>query len=287
MWRRTKKILKIIGIVFLLLFLVLIVQFYRFSTPRSNLDIETEFIENKQSVYIKQLEFKNFEYRVITTQKEIDTTLPTLIFIHGSIGSALDFKQYLLDVELNKKANLISYDRIGYGIQQTGNVQESIAFETELLENLVTDLNLRNIILVGYSYGGPIALASNKTSYKKIILVAPAVYSKVEPMPWALNFYKWKVTRWMLPEIWKAASKEKLSHKKDLENFEHNWVANSSSILSIHGNEDWIVPISNSLYLKEKFLSQQFDLVTLEGAGHGLLWSKFSEIKNLILQQLN
>lgn len=287
MWRRTKKILKIIGIVFSLLFLVLIILFYRFSTPKSDLDIETEFIENKHTVYIKQLKFKNFEYRVITTQKEIDTTLPTLVFIHGSIGSVLDFKQYLFDIELNKRANLISYDRIGYGIQQTGNVQESIAFETELLENLLTNIDPSNTILVGYSYGGPIALASKKTSYKKILLIAPAVYSKVEPMPWALNFYKWKVTRWMLPEIWKAASKEKLSHKRDLENFESNWTSNSSSILSIHGNEDWIVPIENSLYLKEIFSSQQFDLVTLDGTGHGLVWSRFSEIKNLILQQLN
>ena len=76
----------------MLLFLVLIIQFYRFSTPKSDLDIETEFVENKRAVYIKQLKFKNFEYRVIATQKEIDTTLPTLVFIHGSIGSALDFK---------------------------------------------------------------------------------------------------------------------------------------------------------------------------------------------------
>lgn len=271
----------------MLLFLVLIVQFYRFSTPKSNLDIESEFKENKRSVYITHSQFQNFEYRVLSTQKVIDTTLPTLVFIHGSIGSPLDFKQYLLDVELNKKANLISYDRIGYGIHQTGDVQESIAFETELLEDLLEGLNLSNTILIGYSYGGPIALASKKTIYKKIILVAPAVYSKVEPMPWALNFYKWKVTRWMLPDIWKAASKEKLSHKKDLKNFEHNWTSNSSSILSIHGNEDWIVPIANSLYLKEMFSSQQFDLVTLEGAGHGLVRSRFNEIKNLILEQLN
>ena len=265
---------------------MLIVLFYRFSTPKSDQKIEKEFIKNNHSIFISKKQFKNFNYRVITTQKKIDTTLPTLVFIHGSIGSALDFKQYLVDAELNKKANLISYDRIGYGIQQTGNVQESIAFETEMLEDLIRNLNKKTTILVGYSYGGPIVLAS-KHNYKKIVLLAPAVYSKVEPMPWGLKLYKWKATRWLLPGIWKAASKEKLTHKEDLLKFENNWQENPSNIVSIHGNEDWIVPFENSLFLKEKFSPHQFDLVTLDGAGHGLVWSHFNEIKKIIAQQLN
>jgi len=280
-----RKILKIIGIIFLLLFTVLIVIFYRFSTPKSDKYIQKEFTENNHNVFISQKKFKNFDYRVVTTQKEIDTTLPTIVFIHGSIGSALDFKYYLFDAELNKRANLIAYDRIGYGKKNTGNVQESIAFETEMLEDLITNLNKQTTVLVGYSYGGPIALAS-KNNYKKIVLLAPAVYSKVEPMPWALNFYKWKFTRWMLPSIWKSASKEKLSHQSDLLKFENSWNTNPSKVISIHGNEDWIVPYENSLYLKDKFSPKQFDLVTLDNAGHGLVWSHFKDIKMILLQQL-
>ncbi len=281
-----KNIFKIVGFLFLVILILLIIQFYRFSTPKSDESIKTDFAKNESLVYIKSQKFKNFEYRVLETQKEIDTLLPTIVFIHGSIGSAVDFKRYLFDVDLNEKANLISYDRIGYGTNQTGNVQESIAFEVELLEDLTKELTLKNTVLVGYSYGGPIALASHK-QYKKIVLLAPAVYSKVEPMPWALNLYKWKATRWLLPMSWRAASKEKLSHKKDLQNFERSWHKNPSKIISIHGVEDWIVPIENSVYLKEKLVLQQFDLVTLEKAGHGLVWSNFNDIKNTILQQLN
>ena len=155
-----------------------------------------------------------------------------------------------------------------------------------MLHDLLSGLDKRNTILVGYSYGGPIALASINR-YKKIILLAPAVYSKVEPMPWALNFYKWKISRWLLPEIWKSASKEKLSHKKDLQRFENNWDKNPSQIISIHGDEDWIAPIENSFYLKEKFSLEQFELVTLNNAGHGLVWSNFDDIKKILLQQLN
>ncbi len=286
MWKKVKKVLKIISVILILLFAVLTFLFYRFSSPKSDDKIREDFAEKNIEIVIKHNQFKNFTYRVLEFQKEIDTTIPTLVFIHGSIGSSLDFKRYLSDNDLNKKANLISYDRVGYGIHQTGYVQESITFEMELLHDLLSGLDKSNIILIGYSYGGPIALAS-KNNYKKIILLAPAVYSKVEPMPWALNFYKWKGTRWLLPRAWKAASKEKLSHKYDLQKFENNWNENPSKILSIHGDEDWIVPIENSYYLMEKFSSLQFEIVTLNNAGHGLIWSNFDEIKNLLLQQLN
>ena len=281
-----KKVFKILTILIIVFFGALIILFYRFSTPKSDFKIEKDYLKNKTEVYIKQASFKNFKYRITETQKEIDTMLPTIVFVHGSIGAAFDFKKYLQNAALNKSANLISYDRVGYGIEQPGNVQESIAFEAEMLDSLLHKLDTKNIILVGYSYGGPIALASKKV-YKKIILLAPAVYSKVEPMPWLLNVYKWKLTRWMLPEIWRAASKEKLTHKADLQDFEDFWVENPSEIISIHGNEDWIVPFENSLYLKKIFSPQQFDLVTLNGAGHGLVWSHFSEIKSILLQQLN
>ena len=280
-----KIVLKIVGLLFALILGALIVLFYRFSSPKSDVEIQKEFAKNNATVFIKQHQFKDHHYRVLEFQKEIDTTLPTVVFVHGSPGSALDFKRYCSDVELNREANLITYERVGYGINETGNVQESIAFETQFLDYLLKELTKRKTILVGYSYGGPIVLAS-ENRYKKIVLLAPAVYSKVEPTPWVLNFYQWKATRWILPDIWMAASKEKLSHKKDLRNFEDSWIDNPSGILSIHGDTDWIVPYENSLYLKEIFPSKQFELVTLEGAGHGLVWSHFKEIKNKLLQQL-
>ncbi|SNR58644.1 Pimeloyl-ACP methyl ester carboxylesterase [Lutibacter agarilyticus] len=285
MRKRIYKILKIITIVFLLLVVVLAVFFYRFSQPKSDAYIQKEFKENNAKVFITQKQFKDFKYRVLATQKEIDTTLPSLVFIHGSIGSVLDFKSYLMDSELNKNANLLAYDRVGYGEQQTGEVQESIAFEVELLEDFTKNLKINNTVLVGYSYGGPIVLASKK-KYKKVVLLAPAVYSEVEPMPWALNFYKWNSTRWLVPLAWQAASIEKLSHKKDLLNFETHWDSTPSKVLSMHGSKDWIVPYENSLYLNKIFTPNKFELVTLNGAGHGLVWSHFEEIKATILKQL-
>lgn len=285
MKKRITKIFKIVGVLLLLLFIILVVLFYRFSSPKSDEVIQQDFAKKGVEVFINQQEFNEFKYRVLATQKVIDTTLPTIFFIHGAIGSASDFKNYLVDENLNDKANLLAYDRVGYGLYQTGNAQASIAFEIELLKDLIKTLDKQKTIVVGYSYGGPIALGI-KEELKKIVLLAPAVYSKVEPMPWALNLYQWNTTRWLMPKAWQAASKEKISHIEDLKLFESEWNTSSNEIISIHGNADWIVPYENSLYLEEHFSSNQFELVTLKDAGHGLVWTHFNEIKNILLQQL-
>ena len=286
MKKRIKQLLKIIGILLLAVISFILIQFYRFSIPKTDVAIFKEFKKNNVSVFIEKKEFKSFAYRVLSTQKVMDTTKPTIVFIHGSIGSALDFKKYMLDSVLRKKANLISYDRVGYGIYQTGEVQQSIAFEKEMLEDLTKNINPENVILVGYSYGGPIALASKK-KYKKIVLLAPAIYSSAEKMPWLINFYKWKVTRWMLPKTWQSASKEKLTHKKDLHKFEETWNDNPSTIICVQGDDDWVVPYENSLLLQKQFPQKNNNLVPLKNAGHGLVWTNFKDIKQILILQLN
>ena len=279
-----KKVLKVTGIVVVLLLVGLYGLFVNFSSPKSDVEVLEDFENAWMKPVITHETFNGYSYRKLAIVK--DTTLTTLVFIHGTIGSCLDFKKYMSDSLLLSKVNMTSYDRIGYNFEEKNPVQESIAFEAALLQDVTKKLNKEKTILVGYSYGGPIALAT-KESYQKIILLAPAVFSEIEPMPWMLNFYKWKLTRWLVPSIWKDASKEKMSHRQDLRKFENNWKQNTTAIVSIHGDSDGIVPYENSLLLKNQFPKEQFTLVTLKVAGHGLVWSRFKEIKSEIINQLH
>jgi hypothetical protein len=38
--------------------------------------------------------------------------------------------------------------------------------------------------------------------------------------------------------------------------------------------------------LKEKLKDSQYEIIEFNGTGHGLLWSRFDEIKSVFLQQL-
>jgi len=281
-----KKILKIVMVAFVLLFVGVYILFVHFSSPKSDIEIVEAFKKSNYKPIISKEMYKSFEFRKLSMQSEIDTTKYTVVFVHGAIGSSIDFKKYMSDSLLNSKANLISYDRIGYNYEDKHLAQKSIDFEVEVLKKVLKGLEFHRTILVGYSYGGPIALALKK-QFKNIVLLAPAVYSKVEPMPWMVNFYKWKATRWLVPHSWKSASEEKITHQSELQKFENSWSNNPSQVISIHGDSDQIVPYENSLFLEKQFSNKQFKLVTIPNAGHGLVWSNFDFIKEEFLKVLD
>lgn len=277
-----KKVFKIIAYLLasiLILFLIAINIFFK---PSNDVEVEEYFSENGASIYIQHSTFKSKEFRVISAQNEIDTLKPTLILLHGSPGGAMDFKRYLADDGLRKSANLIALDRVGYAPNSIKDVQ-LLTFEQEWINAYTDTLNISNTILAGYSYGGPIALSSQK-SYKKVVLMAGAVSSEAEPMFWFVNFYKWHLTRWVMPALLKTASKEKIGHPDDLKTMENSWGKTPADVLSIHGDVDWIVPYENSTFLNDQFNDKQYQIHTLQGASHDLIWSRFDEIKEELLK---
>jgi len=280
-----KKILKITGIILAVFFLGLFITAHVLLKPKSDEKVLEKLENSHHKPHIYYNTYKAFRYRVVGMQQTIDTTLPTLVFVHGSPGSLLDYSRYFKDSILNSKANILSYDRIGYGINNAGDLQGSIAFELEILHDVIKDIPPEKLVLVGYSYGGTVALASPK-NYKSKVSLASAVSGSLEPMFWTLNFYKWKLTRWLLPASLKAASKEKYTHLTDLPKYEDKWNTSSSPIINIQGDKDWIVPYENSIFLQHKIDKDKFSMVTIEDGGHELIWSDFELIKNEILKTI-
>lgn len=279
-----RRFLRVFATILLVIFGIFYGLFYFFTSPKSDKKILSEFEDVNFSPSITYHNFKNLKYRKLTIVN--DTTLPTIVFVHGTVGSCVDFIEYMKDPMIYSKANFVSYDRVGYNYDDTNQVQESIAFERDMLQSITKDLPKEKTVVVGYSYGAPIVLADT-TRYKKEVLLAPAVFSNKEVMPWLLNFYKWKATRWMIPPIWKQASKEKLSHQNDLKIFEQNWSQNKNDILVIHGDKDDIVPFENATFLETKFPKEKFDLVQVRTGGHGLIWSKYEFIREQLILSLN
>ncbi len=266
--------------------MVLLIAAHIFLKPASDEKVKTELSEGYGQPHISINTYKDFEYRSIAMQKERDTMKPVLVLVHGSPGSSLDYKRYLNDSLLNEKFNLITYDRIGYGKGNLGEIQGTLAFELEVLHDLIKDIPVEQIILAGYSYGGPVILASEK-KYKYKISLASAVVGEYEPMFGILNFYKWKLTRPLVPTMLKAAAKEKYAHLKDLPDYKDKWNVSPSKIINIHGDKDVIVPYKNSTFLQGVIDSEKFKMVTIKNGGHDLIWSHFDLIKSEILKTLH
>jgi len=283
--RRLKRILKIIGITAGIFVIGAFIAAHVLLSPKSDEKVLEKLENPGLTPHVYYNTYKEFTYRVVAMQKELDTTLPTLVFVHGSPGSALDFSRYFKDSILNKKANILGYDRIGYGINNAGKVMGSIAFELEILNDVTKDISPQKIILIGYSYGGPVVLASPK-KYKYKVSLASSVSADLEPIFWTLNLYKWRLTRPLVPAVLRAASEEKYAHLSDLPKYNDQWNKSPSPVVNIHGDKDWIVPYENSIILRSKIDENKFTMVTINNGGHELIWSDFKLIRGEILNLL-
>lgn len=280
-----KKTLKIVAWVFLILIGVLIFLLYYFTNPSTDAKIYKNFEDETRKPTISFVDFKGHKVRIIGMQEKRDSLLPTIFFVHGSPGSSMDFQRYLKDSLLNVRANLIAYDRIGYGPERTGEVLHSLDEEINLMHQIVEYNDPDKMIIVGYSYGGTIVMAS-ELQYKKKIALAASVRGDLEPMFWAMNLYKWRLTRPFIPKVFRGASIEKFRHVEELGNYENRWGLSPSKVLSIHGEKDFIVPFENSLFLEKILSSRKFSLIPLEEGNHSLIWTNFDLIRNELLKSL-
>jgi len=280
-----RKVIKIIGWTLLVLIIVLSYLVYGFISPNTDSDIMEKFEGETYQPHISYENFKDHKVRVIHMQKEIDKKLPIIFLVHGSPGSSMDFQRYMKSEALNKAANIISYDRVGYGYFDTGEVLNSLEDELALMHQLLQGMDSKKVVLVGYSYGGTLIMASNK-DYKKKIALAAAVRGDLEPMFWVINLYKWRLTRPMVPKVFKGATIEKLRHLTELKAYKNKWNISPSQVLSIHGKEDYIVPIENSIFLDSLFNGDKFSLITLEKGNHSLIWTNFKLIETELLKSV-
>jgi len=97
-----------------------------------------------------------------------------VLFLHGSIGSIEDFETVL---PLLKGFRVTLFDRIGHGYSEMPVDPANIASNAQYASALIEKLRLKNVIVVGHSYGGSIALKmgiNQSPNLKALVLIAPA-----------------------------------------------------------------------------------------------------------------
>ena len=111
--------------------------------------LQTDFIEVNGHTYHIQ--------RIIK-----DSSLPTIIFLHDSLGSVKLWRDYPEKLGEITNCNILVYDREGHGESSPFTISERPTNYLELgadtLHQIVTKLNLNQIVLFGHSDGGTISL---------------------------------------------------------------------------------------------------------------------------------
>lgn len=272
-------------ILFFFLIAVLFSSCFRFRTSDNR--TEVKFRKKKALVNIERFKLKSVDYSVRVVSGAFDTEKDIAIFfVHGAPGASDNYYTYLQDSVLLSKANLYSIDRPGYGYSNFGKAETSIKTQTEVVAEVIDSLPENNFVVLGHSYGGPIAAYASVLSpkVKNVIMLAPAIDPDHEKIFWVSYIAKWKLTKWMVPGAMGVAGDEKFTHEAELEQIKNIWREVKVPILHIHGTKDILVPFENLEFSKQNFNLRYLDTLVISKGNHFIPWKNYDLVKGELLR---
>lgn len=283
-----KKSVRFLTLVFLLatgLLLMHSCMTFRLSDAK----VERKFSEAGYVAHIQRLVVSGYDHPLRVVGGPVDAGKNTaMFFVHGAPGSSQDFYRFLQDSALLARANLYSIDRPGYGYSNFGHAEVSVQRQAQLLAAVVAQLPEQKIIVVGHSFGGPIAPLIGMYSSKvaAAIMLAPAIDPEHEKILKIAYLGKWKATRWLAPKALRVAADEKFSHTEALRQVQPLWSQLRMPVWHYHGTKDVLVPYENLAFAAQHFDATRFTAIALEGENHFLPWSQYDRVRQQLLQIL-
>lgn len=197
-----------------------------------------------------------------------------IFFLHGAPGGFHDFSAFMKDSLLTKRYRLISMDRPGYGYSGYGEAEPSIIRQADAVQHVLSHYQLSELILVGYSYGGPVAAASAARypqKVKALLLLAPVIAPEGEKLFWFNSLINTWLVRRLIPRIIVVANEEKLHHTTALREMAGTWKNIDAPVYHLHCKDDWIAPFAdNTNWTKLMIPEEELTLITWQGDSHFL-----------------
>ena len=173
---KTKKTIKIIGILILIMVMIMLVIAGYFIF----VDIESKVPEEVQeSCHLEVKEYKNRKIFIITPKEETTNPLKILYFHGGSYvaEASKDHWNFIKKIVETTKATLIMPD---YPLTPKHNYKDVFEMVESLYQEIIQKIDTKNLILMGDSAGGGLTLAleekigeKNIPQPQKTILISP------------------------------------------------------------------------------------------------------------------
>lgn len=215
-------------------------------------------------------------------------TLPLVLFIHGAPGAWYGYIRYMDDTLLRRRFHLLAPDRPGYGKSDYGRPETSIEKQAEMLYELIRlKRNGRRVILVGRSYGCPIAACiamRHPEAVNDLLLLAPAIDPEHEKFWWFSKAANSKAMRWMFPKAINIASDEKFTHVTELRKIFPYWEGIKTPVTVMQGSNDKIVDTANYYFAKKHLCDSISDFVWLPGQSHFISTERYDLVRDWLLK---
>lgn len=235
--------------------------------------------------------YSNFEGRQIRSVSTGDPNSKTLIcFIHGAPGAWNAFKSYMVDPNLLSECQMVSIDRFGYGASDYGNPEFDILTQAKAIRSHLAQFQYDHLLLVGHSYGGPIAVKfaiDFPEKIKHVFMIAPVIDPDSEKHFWFNTVLSLPLLKWILPKYVNVSVEEKLNHEESLRKIKDEWSKIDVAITHWHCTDDWIAPYSGNIEFSKRYIPlAQLNIELWEGDGHLIPFNQFEKVKTELLKLL-
>jgi pimeloyl-ACP methyl ester carboxylesterase len=209
-----------------------------------------------------------------------------LLLLHGSPSSLSSWSTLYADSAFMNTFKIIAVDRPGYGYSNFGDVEISITRQAEIVETIIDSLELSTTILLGASYGGPVAAQvaiDRPQRIEHLVFLSASVKPNAEKTFWISHLMTAPVIKYAFPAVFRMSSEEKLSHAKELDKIIH-WDSIKSLTSVVHGDKDDLIYFSNAEFLKDKIPNSK--LYIMKDKGHSLIFTDPDYLKKMLLAVL-
>lgn len=226
----------------------------------------------------------------INQSKSSSANAPRIIFIHGVPGSASTFSDTFENSELRKVADLITYDRPGFGKSDNNKTFYTLDEQAQaVIEIMNLDYaNQKPVILVASSYGAMIAMkVAQMDSRVKSVVSFAGVYdpnSATQTLGQKLMPNSYKV---LLPNFLLNADNEINSYKSDLTAVTNDIRKVTASIIAVHGLRDLSVDPKNATLLQSLLSKEQVKVKIISYGDHGIASNDLNTVRKTILEAIS
>jgi len=177
-----------------------------------------------------------------------------IVFIHGTPATAAIFgEQFRHPLPC---ATLAALDRPGFGASGPDRRRPSLEDQANAIGALLTNEPTRKTILVGHSYGAPVALLAAlkfTNEVAGVVLIGGSVDPAQERTYAIQRFADWPAASWLVPRSLRQCNRELLTLRGDLIRLRPKLFALEVPVVMLQGGKDRQVPVANVDYLRDRF----------------------------------
>lgn len=220
-----------------------------------------------------------------------DPKRPLVVFVHGSPGDWRGWSEYLLDKDLKSSANMIAVDRLGFGGSDRGHFEPSLVVQAKAIAPLLEKVpSGQRVVVVGHSYGGPLAARLAMDYGDKVtdlVILAGSIDPSQERTAWYQYVAEWPPVSWLLPKEILVANREIMALKGELTDMSPLWSKITQRVSVIQGDQDNLVPPENADFAERVLThTSALSMVRIEKMNHFLPWKQYALVKAEILKHL-